>query len=92
MLTKTKRASSKKSSYIYHVDAKYKGYDVNTDKAIISMAKASGGKLEGSGYGMGGYRDISFLFKSRADATRFINKLKAKKIRRSGISNWSKYL
>ena len=88
----TKRVSKQKSSYIYHIDAKYRDYpNTNKDKAIISMARASGGKFEGSGMGFG-YRDLGFLFKSRADATRFINKLKANRIRRSGISDWSKYM
>jgi len=81
------------TKYIYHVEAKYEDYDPTKDKAISSMAKKAGGKVEGSGTDLRtGLRDLGFLFKSRTEANKFISILKANKIRHSGISNWSRYL
>ena len=62
------------------------------EKLINRLAKESNGLCVGSGTLFAGkrpLRDVQFMFRVRADATKFLHKLASRHIRRSGISNFS---
>ena len=57
------------------------------EKLLNALAKECGGYETGSGTGLVGrlaLRDLSFGFKTRKDAQRFLNKLATRKIKRDG--------
>ena len=79
----------------YSVTAYYPASWIGTDqgvdreKTIGKLAKSSAGRPIGGGTMLTGarpLRDLQFGFYTRADATRFLNKLKTRGIRRSGVS------
>ena len=63
------------------------------EKLLNALAKECGGVRTGSGTDLVGrraLRDVSFGFKTRQDAQRFLRKLAAHKIRRGSIIDYTK--
>ena len=79
--SRVKTRASRLDKYIYHVEAYYPVSQYPTKEApIAKLAKVCGGIAEGGGMGMG-KRGIGFLFKSKADASKFSTKLSINKIK-----------
>ena len=95
MTTKTKAKPRKCSPNPYVVYAYFPARLAFTpagdakEKFLHSLARECGGKEEGSGTG-GAFRDVSFGFKTRQDAKRFLGKLAKHKIKRGSIVDQTK--
>lgn len=92
---KTKAKPQKRSSYDYGVYAYFPARLAFTvagdakEKLLSSLAKKCGGVETGSGTG-GTFRDVSFGFKTRANAKRFLGLLAKHKVRRGSIIDYTK--
>jgi hypothetical protein len=92
---KRKAAPGKSTRYPYGVYAYFPSRLAFTpegdakEKLVTSLAKECGGVVEGAGTG-GAWRDLSFMFKTKKNAQRFLRRLATRKIKRGSIIDYTK--